>query len=135
MEKRSLAETAKKKAMMLEKIEVCYGNIRKAAIMVGITTQTHYNWLKDDLEYAEQAESRKDISFRNLREGLIEFAMNKIANGDTAVLNRMLGICLQNLPEEMRTASIHNNVRIRMGIKYVSTREEAEKLREEGEVM
>jgi|SRR6185312_6794750 len=125
----SEAVTAIKKKEMINALENSFGNVTEAAKKVGITPRTHYTWLKEDDEYADAAENMKDISYRRVKDSLVEKALSKIENGDTTVLLKMLSIYLKKLPEEMeRVARINNVPLIRAKINYVDTREEAMQL-------
>jgi hypothetical protein len=64
-------------------------------------------------------ESVKDICFRNAKDRLLSAAMKKIEKGETSVLNKMLGIFLKDLPDEMRLLRKHNDVPLRAHINYV----------------
>ena len=124
-----------KKIEMLSMLEAHYGNVRRAAKVTGISAQAHYRWAREDNAYGEQAETIRDVGYRNIKDNLLELALMKAEKGDAQILNKLLGIFCKNMPEEMKTLNIRNNVGIRLGIKYIKTREEAEKLREEGEPM
>ena len=129
MSKSSEEETAIHKKEMINALEANLGSVTAAAQQVGITPRTHYRWLKEDDEYADAAESMKDICFRRVKESLIEKALSKIEKGDNAILMKMLSIYLKKLPEDMEKAARINNVPlIRPRIKYVDTREEAEEI-------
>jgi hypothetical protein len=119
--RRTEEDIVKKKAVMLNAIEVCFGNISKAAKMAKITTRTHYRWLKEDRQYAVESEDVKDICFRNRKEQLLEIAFELAQKGNITVVNKLLSIYCKNLPEEMRMASYQNNVPTRATIKWVST--------------
>ena len=114
----SIATDVQKEAMITA-LEENYGNVTAAAKAVKISPRTHYRWLKEDGQYADQAESIRDISYRKLRDKLVASALKKIDKGDSSVLNRMMGIYLKNTPEEMRRASTENNVPMRVRIKYI----------------
>ena len=125
----SEAVTAIKKKEMINALENSFGNVTAAAKKVGITPRTHYTWLKEDDEYADAAENMKDISYRRVKDSLVEKALNMVEKGDTTVLLKMLSIYLKKLPEEMERAARINNVPlVRARIKYVDTREEAEEI-------
>jgi transposase-like protein len=125
----SEAATAIQKKEMVNALEANMGNVTAAAQKVGITPRTHYRWLKEDDEYADATENMKDISYRRVKDSLIEKALSKIEKGDTAVLMKMLSIYLKKLPDEMERAAHINNVPlVRARIKYVDTREEAEEI-------
>jgi len=121
MDKRNLESTEKKKAAMLIALESNFGNVRNAAKMVKIDAVTHYRWLKEDNEYAGKSESIKDISFRNIKEKLLDMSMKMAEKGNVTVLNQLLRIYCKNIPEDMQAASFYNNVRIRMVPKFVYT--------------
>lgn len=125
----SEAVTAIKKKEMINALENSFGNVTAAAKAVGITPRTHYTWLKEDDEYADAAENMRDISYRRVKDSLVEKALSEIEKGDTTVLLKMLGIYLKKLPEEMeRVARINNVPLVRARIKYIDTREEAMQL-------
>jgi hypothetical protein len=121
MSRNSEDDTAKQKAVMLNAIEACYGNITKAAKMAKTNARTHYRWQKEDLAYANQAENLKDISYRARKENLEDLAFSLAEKGNVSVLNKLLGIYLKNLPEEMKALSFCNNVPLRAKIKWVNT--------------
>lgn len=109
---------------MIDALEINFGNVTAAAKAVKISARTHYVWLKQDRDYANQAENMRDISFRKLRDKLIAAALKKIDKGDSAVLNKMLAIYLKNTPLEMLRASTENNVPMQVRIRYVDKPED-----------
>jgi hypothetical protein len=109
MSKNSPEGTGKQKEVMLRALEAHYGNIVKAAKVAGITSQTHYRWLKEDKGYDLLAKSIKDVCYRDLKEDLIENGLKMIEKGNAAVLIKMLGIFLKDLPEEMKMLNRMNN--------------------------
>jgi len=128
MSKNSPVETAIQKKEMIDALEANFGNVTIAAMVVGISPRTHYRWLKEDGDYADESENIRDISYRRIKEGLVQKAMMKIEKGNASVLNKMLGIFLKKLPEEMDRLSTKNNVRLVPKIRYVDTREEAQEI-------
>ena len=120
MSKNSPEETARQKANMLLALEASNGNIRGAAKLAKINPSTHYQWLKEDPEYAGKSENMKDICFRNSKEQLLDLAFKMAEKGNVQVLNRLLGIYLKNLPEEMKMASYYNNVHPRVGVRFIN---------------
>ena len=70
----------------------------------------------------------KDISFRKIKDRLLEKALEKIDKGDSAILGRMMAIYLKNIPRDMDMVSRCNNVRLVPRIKYIDTREQAQAL-------
>jgi hypothetical protein len=130
----SEAVTAILKKEMINALEANFGNVTAAAKVVKITPRTHYRWLKEDMEYAEEAENMKDISFRRIKDNLLEKALKMIDNGDSGVLGKMIAVYFKNIPQEMLVSSRYNNVRLQARIKYIDTREEAmELLKSRGE--
>ncbi len=128
MAKNTEMQTAAQKKEMINALEANFGNVTASTKVVGITPRTHYRWLKEDPEYASAAENMRDLCYRKVKDNLLEQALKKIGSGDTSVLNKMLSIYFKNLPDEMRSASSFNNVPIRVGVKYIKTREEAEEM-------
>jgi len=58
------------KKAMVEALKSSFGIVSTAASNVGISRQTHYNWIKDDPEYSEQVE--------NINEAAIDFVESKL---------------------------------------------------------
>lgn len=119
MSKSSAEETAMQKQAMIRALEANYGNITKAAKAAGIAASTHFRWMKEDSEYEEQADAGKDVGYRNIKDSIIDMAMNKAKKGNVAVLNKLMGVFLKNLPEEMKILHRANNVPLRARIKYI----------------
>jgi hypothetical protein len=117
MGKNSETATAIQKKKMLDALEANFGNISRAAKLVKMDTRTHYRWLREDPEYGELAENMRDLCYRRVKDNLLENALKKIEKGDSAVLNKMLGIYFKKLPEEMERASHFNNVPFRVKLK------------------
>ena len=109
MAKKLQDSTDKKKEAMIEAIEASFGNVTKAAQIAGINVRTHYRWLKEDEAYEDEVVNIKDISYGKVRETLMEKALKLIEDGNTAVLNQLLRIYFQKLPEEMETISTVND--------------------------
>lgn len=70
------------KPKLLNALDEAHGIITIACSMVGISTQTYYNWLKDDADFSASCkkieESTKDF---------IEYALlKKIEEGDTSAI-------------------------------------------------
>ena len=71
-----------KKKDMLHALEASLNNITKAAEKVGITRQTHYNWLDADPDYKKAAESIDDVKLDFVEEKL----KDRIMDGDTTAI-------------------------------------------------
>jgi len=121
-------QTAKLKEAMINSLEANYGNIRKAAKAIGISPRTHFRWMKEDNQYEKQADISKDVGYGNIKDNLIELALKKAEEGDSAVLTQLMRIFLKNMPEEMKELNRANNVPLSPKIRYVSTREEAQEI-------
>ncbi len=119
MSKNSETDTIKQKELMIKALEATYGNVRLSAKVAGITTQTHYRWMKEDNDYELQTSSMKDICYRDIKENLIDKSLKMIEKGNAAVLIKMMGIFLKDLPDEMRLLRKHNDKPLRVGINYV----------------
>lgn len=133
MSKNDPHEILRQKDMMINALEINYGNVRMAAKVAGISTRTHYRWRKEDEDYERKTDNLKDIGYRDIKESLIDIALKKAQKGDTFVLNQMLRIFLKDLPEDMKMVSRYNNIPLTPKIKYIDTREEAEEImRREG---
>jgi DNA-binding XRE family transcriptional regulator len=50
------------KKAMIEALEKSLGVVTTAAKQVGISRKTHYEWLKDDLEYKQAVEELADVA-------------------------------------------------------------------------
>ena len=117
MGKNSAAATAIQKKAMIDALEANFGNATKAAVAAHIKPRTHYRWLKEDEDYANEAENMKDLCYRKVKDNLLENALKKIDKGDSAVLNKMLGIFFKKMPEEMDRVRRFNDVPFRLKIK------------------
>ena len=71
-----------KKKDMLHALEASLNNITKAAEKIGITRQTHYNWMAADPEYKKAAESIDDVKLDFVEEKL----KDRIMDGDTTAI-------------------------------------------------
>ena len=69
-ERQDLTKLDLKKRAMVEALEQTLGVVTSAAGMVGITRQTHWNWMKSDPDYAAAVESVQDIA--------LDFAESKL---------------------------------------------------------
>jgi hypothetical protein len=109
MGKNTLEVTAAKKQAMIDALEANFGNITAAAKQADISVRTHYKWLKEDEDYEDEVTNIKDISFGKMKETLLEKAMKRIDDGNTAVLNQLLRIYFKKLPDEMEVTSRVND--------------------------
>ena len=79
MEKKEALSTKAKKELMIKAMKSSLGNISGSTDQVGINRNTHYNWMKDDPQYAQDI---KDCLERS-----IDFAeaslMQNIQDGNT----------------------------------------------------
>jgi len=50
------------KEAMLQALESTLGVVSPACELAGISRQTHYDWLKDDEEYAQQVKALEDVA-------------------------------------------------------------------------
>jgi hypothetical protein len=71
-----------KKKDMLHALEASLNNITKAAEKIGITRQTHYNWMAADPVYKKAAESIDDVKLDFVEEKL----KDRIMDGDTTAI-------------------------------------------------
>lgn len=77
------SNTSDNKKRMLKALEDALGVVSMAARTASIDRSTHYQWLKDDENYAAQVESIKDIA--------VDFAESKLhmrikEGSDTAII-------------------------------------------------
>ncbi len=119
---------------MIGALEAKAGNVREACKAVGITPQTHYNWRKEDSDYDDDVIRMKNICNFHIQEALILEAFNRISKGSDSVLNQMLRIYLKKVPDAMERVSLMMDTpHLKVGFRYVHSREEAEKLKRERE--
>jgi hypothetical protein len=117
MNKNSLIVTAKQKQRMIIALEANFGNVTKAAKIAGITPRTHQRWVKEDGDYEDEVGSIKDLGLKGMKDNLIDLAMKKAQQGNIAVLNKMLGIFLKDMPEEMKDLNQYNKIPFRVKVK------------------
>tara|TARA_R100001460_G_scaffold1564_2_gene5837 strand:+ start:1212 stop:1556 length:345 start_codon:yes stop_codon:yes gene_type:complete len=65
-------KTKDQKKAMLASLEKNLGVVTSACKAVGISRQTHYNWLKNDTEYKEQVEDIENVA--------LDYAESKLHN-------------------------------------------------------
>jgi len=71
-----------KKELMIEALKKNMGIISSACEEVGISRQTHYNWLKDDEVYRKDAEEILEYTLDYVENKLLE----KIKEGDNTAI-------------------------------------------------
>jgi len=103
---------------MINALEASLGNVTQATKMVKINVTTHYRWVKEDTVYDDSVRSIKDICFQKVRDKLMQTALKRIDSGDSAVLNKMIGIYFKNVPEEMDSLSLVNRPPLMAKIEY-----------------
>lgn len=68
--------TNERKAQMIKALESCYGIVTDACQIVGISRVTHYEWAKEDSDYAKAAEETRsrliDLAERKLTDNIKE---------------------------------------------------------------
>jgi hypothetical protein len=134
MSKNSEEGTEKQKAVMIGALEANAGNVREACKIAVITPQTHYRWRKEDSDYDEDVIRMKNICNFHIQEALILEAFNRISKGSDSVLNQMLRIYLKKVPDIMERVSLMMDTpKLELKFKYLHSREEAEKVRQERE--
>jgi len=69
-----------KKEAMIQALEKTLGVVTPACELVGISRQTHYDWLKDDEEYAVAVKSLEDLAIDFAESSLHQ----QIKDGQTA---------------------------------------------------
>ncbi len=73
---------ARKKKQMLTALEESRGIVSTACIAVGINRTTHYNWKRDDSEYAEAVEELENAALDFVESKLLE----QIEGGSTTAI-------------------------------------------------
>ena len=71
-----------KKKLMIEALKHQLGNVTLACKEVGITRDTHYRWIKEDIEYKEETVNLDDFVIDYVENALFK----KINKGDTACI-------------------------------------------------
>jgi len=128
MSKNTPHEILRQQDMMINALEVNYGNVKLAAKVAGISPRTHYRWRKEYEDYERKTDTIKDVGYRDLKESVLDLALKKAEKGDSMVLNQLIRTLLKDLPEEMKKLSKMNDIPMRVSINYVDTREEAEEI-------
>ena len=128
MSNRAPHEILRQQDMMINALEINYGNVKLAAKVAGISPRTHYRWRKEYEDYERKTDTIKDVGFRDLKETVLDIALKKAEKGDSVVLNQLIRTLLKDLPEEMKKLSRMNDIPLTARIKYIDTREEAEEI-------
>ena len=125
MSNRAPHEILRQQDMMINALEINYGNVKLAAKVAGIAPSTHYRWRKEYEDYERKTDTIKDVGYRDLKENVLDMALKKAEKGDSLVLNQLIRTLLKDLPEEMKKLNRMNDIPLTARIKYVDTREEA----------
>lgn len=86
---------------MLRALQTNLCRVSKAAEIVGITKQTHYNWYKNDEEYRNSVDNIKYESFEEFGDLVFNAVLKKINEGNTAVINRCFFTLFAKWAEQM----------------------------------
>jgi hypothetical protein len=126
MSNRAPHEILRQQDMMINALEINYGNVKLSAKVAGIVPSTHYRWRKEYEDYERKTDTIKDVGYRDLKESVLDMALKRAENGDSMVLNQLIRTLLKDMPEEMKKLSRMNDIPLTAKIRYIDTREQAE---------
>lgn len=109
---------------MLRALRSSYGAVRKAAAMVQITPQTHYNWYKHDEDYRDKVDHIKYETFEEYKDLVIEAVFKKVKEGNAAVINKSFHTLFAKWAEQMDRANPYRP-RLVPKIRYVDKPDDA----------
>jgi len=118
MSKSTELTTALKQETMLQALKISYGAVSKAAAMTQITSQTHYNWYKNDEEYRDRVDDIKYESFEEYKDIILEALLKKIKEGNATVINRSFQTFFGKWAEQMERVNPYRP-RLTAKINYV----------------
>jgi hypothetical protein len=133
MSKNAPFEIVRQQEAMIDALETHYGSIKYAAQAAGISPRTHFRWMKEYPDYERKADISRDIGYRNLKDSIIETAIRKAKKGNVQVINQMMRTFLKYMPDEMKNLNRSNEVSLMARIKYIDTRDEAQRILKERE--
>ena len=62
MQEEETVQIRTRKRAMLEALEKCYGIVTKAAKMIDLGRQTHYDWMEQDADYRKAVEELDNVA-------------------------------------------------------------------------
>jgi hypothetical protein len=103
MSNRAPHEILRQQDMMINALEINYGNVKLAAKVAGIAPSTHYRWRKEYENYERKTDTIKDVGYRDLKESVLDLALKKAEKGDSMVLNQLIRTLLKTREEAEET--------------------------------
>ena len=82
-----------RKKAMLEALEKCYGIVTKAAKMIDLGRQTHYDWLEQDPEYRKAVEELDNVALDHSEDKLHQliegvYVEKDLGDGETVIYQK-----------------------------------------------
>src|SRR5579863_6964795 len=105
MSKSTEQTTAIKQEAMLKALQATYGTVKRAAAMVQITPQTHYNWYKNDEGYREKVDSLKYELYEDYKDLVMEAVLKKVREGNSSIINRSFQTFFAKWVDQMERAN------------------------------
>jgi hypothetical protein len=105
MSKNSGQVTFNTQQAMLRALKVSCGSVTKAAAMVDITPQTHYNWYRNNEVYRDNVDNIKYEVFEGYKDMVIEAVFKKVSEGNTSVINKCFNTLFAKWAEQMERAN------------------------------
>lgn len=124
MSKSTDITTSLKQEAMLKALQATYGAVKRAAAMVQITPQAHYNWYKNDDDYRDKVDTLKYELYEEYKDLVMEAVLKKVKEGNSAIINRSFQTFFTKWVEQMERANPYRP-RLIARIKYVDKPEDA----------
>jgi hypothetical protein len=105
MSKSSGLTTSLKKEEMLKALQTTYGAVTRAATIVQITPQTHYNWYKYDEDYRDKVDTLKYQSYEEFKDLVLEAVLTKVKEGNSSIINRSFQTFFAKWADQMERAN------------------------------
>jgi hypothetical protein len=114
----SAINARQKQEAMLKALQAENGSVRRAAKAARISPQSHYNWYKSSAAYRDGVDTIRYQLYEEYKELVLEAVLEKIKEGNVAVINRSFQAFFAGWVEQMERANPYKP-RLTAEIKYV----------------
>jgi regulatory Fis family protein len=119
MTKSTQFSTIHRQQRMIKALRASGGIVTRAAKMAGITPQTHYNWYREDEQYADEVVLLKYECHEEFKDLVMEAVRKKIKEGNTTIIAMCYRSVFKDIPTKMEQGTPFKE-QVRVGIKVVS---------------
>ena len=116
--KSSPMSTIQRQQRMLRALRACNGIVTRSAKAAGITSQTHYNWIREDETYQKNVAAIKFECFEDFKDLVMEAVIKKVKQGNTTIIALCYKTVLAEQAETLQKLSPYRD-RLKMSIRVM----------------